>query len=153
MYNEQSNSCVICIYDNGWKPYHDIIGNIIPEQAKQFYIRSGDYAKLTGFLYYHLKKQEYILKLVTSGEKGTRDLGFWCKDKKEATRGAYLGNILKVLNLESFYDPEKYKNVDTCIVIEILLRIYQYKNVLEDSLEKQWFLDPITVYLQSKVTN
>tara|TARA_X000001036_G_scaffold439971_1_gene493417 strand:+ start:334 stop:3804 length:3471 start_codon:yes stop_codon:yes gene_type:complete len=153
LYNEQTNSCVIFIYDNGWKPYQDIIGNIIPEQAKKYYIRSGDYAKLTGFLYYHLKKQEYILKLVSSGERGTRELGFWCKDKKEATRGAYLGNILKVQDLESFYDPKQYKNVDTCILIEILLRIYQYKNVLEDSLEKQWFLDPITVNLQSKVAN
>ncbi len=152
LYNENQNNLVLLIYDGIWKPYNDVIGDIIPKRATELYIRKGDYASICGFLNYHLKKQEYILKTIHAGEKNTRGIGSWCKDKKDAARKSYIITLLKVTNIEKLYEEIPFDKIETCVVFEILLRIYEYKNILEDSLRKHWFLDIITIYLQSYAT-
>ena len=151
LYNEQTDSLVVLIYEDEWKVYDDIVGDIIPERANsdEVKIRIGDYASIVGFLYYHPSKQEYILKLISGGEMGKKNIGFWCKDKKEASRKAYLNTLLRIGNLEDNIELSKVK---TCILLEILLRIYQNTKLLENGMVKQWFLDPVTLYLQRKST-
>ena len=103
-------------------------------------------------LYYHKSKQEYILKLISGGEFGKKYIGFWCKDKKEASRKAFLNTLLKIGNLESIIDNKDLEKIKTCVLLEILLRLYQNTKLLEEGMVKQWFLDPVTLYLQGKST-
>ena len=51
-------------------------------------------------------------------------------------------------NLETLSVNKKLQNVHTCILLEIVLRFYQENKILEDGLEKQWFFDPVHIYLQ-----
>ena len=51
--------------------------------------------------------------------------------------------------LEKISENKKLQNVHTCILLEIVLRYYQTEKILEDGLEKQWFFDPVHIYLQT----
>lgn len=150
LYSKEIQVPIILVYDNGWKQDEGIVDNILEERAKVLKIRKGDYASICGFLEYNATIQEYMLKLVDLGKKGTKNFGSNCKNKKEASRKGYLGSLLKVGNIEEDYHEDKFKYVHTCVVLELLLRVYQYKKLLENSLEKRWFLDPVTAYLQLK---
>ena len=94
-----------------------------------------------------------MLKLVKNGEISKKSIGFWCKDKGEAERQGYLQPLLKLGNLETIQDKKKQlQNVDTCVLFEVVLRLYQDIKLLEGGLEKQWFFDPVLLYLQTKST-
>ena len=90
-----------------------------------------------------------MLKLVKKGEISKKSIGFWCKDKGEAERQGYLQPLLKLGNLETIQDKKELQNVDTCVLFEVVLRLYQDIKLLEDGLEKQWFFDPVLLYLQT----
>jgi hypothetical protein len=150
LYSEELQAPIIMIHDNGWKRDDANVDNVIVERAKTLNIRNGDFASICGFLQYHDTKQEYMFKIVDDGQKGKKGFGSNCKNKKEASRKGYLGSILKMGGIETYYDPENFKNAHTCVLLEILLRVYEYKKILENSLEKRWFLDPVTAYLQLK---
>lgn len=150
LYSEEIQAPILMVYDNGWKRDEGIVDNVIVERAKALKIRKGDFASICGFLQYHTNSEAYTLKIVDQGTKGTKSFGSNCTNKKEASRKGYLGSLLRQGGIDTEYDPEKCKYAHTCVVLEILLRVYQYKKLLENSLEKRWFLDPVTAYLQLK---
>ena len=149
LYNESAEGVMILKKDTRWQIYDDIVGDVIKERAKEKKVMQGDYGSISGYLYYHASKgQQYILKLIKNGEISKKSLGFWCKDKGEALRQGFLSSLLKLGNLETLSVNKKLQNVHTCILLEIVLRFYQENKILEDGLEKQWFFDPVHIYLQ-----
>ncbi len=150
LYSQEIQGLITMVYDKGWKRDETNVDNVVVERAKAIKIRKGDFASISGFLQYHDNSQDYILKIIDLGIKGTKHFGSNCNNKKEASRKGYLGSLLKLGGIEREYDPDNFKHSHTCVVLELLLRIYEYKKMLEDSLEKRWFLDPVTAYLQKK---
>ena len=153
LYNEKTDTHLLLVKDVDWKVYEDVIGDIVIERANELVIMKGDYGSISGYLYYHSSKHlKYMLKLVKHGEISKKSIGFWCKDKGEAERQGYLQPLLKLGNLETIQDKKELQNVDTCVLFEVVLRLYQDIKLLEDGLEKQWFFDPVLLYLQTKST-
>ena len=154
LYNEKTHTHLLLVKEVDWKVYEDVIGDIVIERANELVVMKGDYGSISGYLYYHSSKHlKYMLKLVKKGEISKKSIGFWCKDKGEAERQGYLQPLLKLGNLETIQDKKKQlQNVDTCVLFEVVLRLYQDIKLLESGLEKQWFFDPVLLYLQTKST-
>lgn len=148
LFSESLKKLVVMVYDNGWKREDTKPETIIEMRAKALAIRQGDYATLCGFLQYEDKKEEYVFKIVHLGEKGRKNFGSNCKNKKQASRDNYLSLLVKTGNIDKVYNPKDNSKAHSCVVLELLLRVYEYKKIFDNELEKRWFLDSVTAILQ-----